>query len=94
MLKITAYTDSATTVFELEGKLAGPWVEELDGCWRRSTEASDRPVRVILAKVTFIDGKGRTLLREMHRLGAELAAEGCMNRAIVDEIACHKEQPS
>ena len=86
MLKITIQTDATGTVFELEGKLAGPWVQELEGCWRRAV-AADHPPRVMLKAVTFIDDAGRTLLAEMHRQGAELAAEGCMTRAIVEEVA-------
>lgn len=85
MLKITTRTDPTATIFELEGKLAGPWVEELEGCWQETTN-SERSVRVLLCAVTFIDEKGRNLLLEMHQHGAELVAEGCMNKAIVDEI--------
>jgi len=85
MLKITTRTDPTGTTFELEGKLAGPWVQELKGCWQEVTN-SDRSVRVLLCAVTFIDDKGRDLLLEMHRHGAELVAEGCMNKAIIDDI--------
>ena len=85
MLKITTRTDPTGISFELEGKLAGPWVQELEGCWRKATN-SERSVRVLLCAVTFIDDKGRNLLVEMHRRGAELVAEGCMNKAIVEEI--------
>jgi len=85
MLKITTQANAAETVFELEGKLAGPWIEELENCWRKA-RSSDRPVRVMLCAVTFIDDKGRDLLLEMYRQGAELVAEGCMNTAIVEEI--------
>lgn len=85
MLKITAQTDATGTVFELEGKLAGPWVQELESVWRKAA-SFDRSVRVLLCAVTFIDDKGRDLLVEMYQHGAELVAEGCMNRAIVEEI--------
>jgi hypothetical protein len=40
----------------------------------------------MVCAVTFIDGKGKALLAEMHQHGAELVAEGCMNSAIVEEI--------
>jgi len=40
----------------------------------------------MVCAVTFIDDKGKTLLAEMHQQGAELVAEGCMNKAIVEEI--------
>ena len=85
MLKITTRTDPTATIFELEGKLAGPWVQELEGCWREATN-SERFVRILLCGVTFIDDNGRDLLVEMYRHGTELVAEGCMNKAIVEEI--------
>lgn len=86
MLKITTQNDASRTVFELEGSLAGPWVEELEGCWRKAA-GLDRPVRILLCAVTFVDEQGRVLLTEMYRHGAELVAEGCMTQAIVEEIA-------
>ena len=86
MLKITTQNDASRTVFELEGSLAGPWVEELEGCWRKAATC-DRPVRTLLCAVTFVDEQGRVLLTEMYRHGAELVAEGCMTQAIVEEIA-------
>jgi hypothetical protein len=72
------------TIFKLEGKIAGPWVDELESLWR-TTDLS-RPVRVLLESVTFIDHEGKELLGRMHVEGAELAAEGCMTKAIVEDI--------
>ena len=85
MLKISTHNDATGTIFELEGRLAGAWVQELEDCWRKAAN-SDRPVRVMVCAVTFMDDKGKALLAEMHRYGAELVAEGCMNKAIVEEI--------
>ena len=85
MLKITTQTDATRTIFELEGRLAGPWVKELEGCWQRAG-ITDQPVKVRLKAVTFIDDAGRELLAKMHRQGAELVAEGCMTKAIIEEI--------
>jgi hypothetical protein len=85
VLKITTRTDAAGTIFELEGRLAGAWVQELEDCWRKAAN-SDRRVRVMVCEITFIDDKGKALLAEMHQHGAELVAEGCMNSAIVEEI--------
>jgi hypothetical protein len=85
MLKITAKADGTGTLFELEGKLAGPWVQELRDCWQRSI-AEDQPLKVALKAVMFIDGAGKELLAEMHRQGAELVAEGCMTKAVIEEI--------
>lgn len=77
--------DGATIIFELEGKLAGPWVEELQHCWERALD-DGRHSKVILKIVSFIDVQGRGLLTKMHRQGVELVAQGCMTRAIVEEI--------
>lgn len=85
MLKITTDIDGKHATLELEGRLAGPWVQELRDCWRRAKSA-DRQINVVLKQVTFIDEAGRQLLAEMHRQGAVLAAEGCMTRAIIEAI--------
>jgi hypothetical protein len=75
VLKITTRTDATGKIFELEGRLTGAWVQELEDCWRKVAD-SDRPVRVMVCEVTFIDDKGKALLAEMHEHGAELVAEG------------------
>lgn len=93
MLKITIQTGAAGSVFELEGKLAGPWVEELKGCWNRVVSAN-QPITVNLKAVSFIDADGKELLAQMHHGGAAIAAEGCMTKAIVEEIQKEKVKPS
>jgi hypothetical protein len=85
VLKVTVSMTYSGAILDLEGKLAGPWVDELRECWR-SIAASASHVRVLLCAVTFIDEAGKRLLVEMHGQGAELVAEGCMNTAIVAEI--------
>ena len=90
MLKISNRSDGATTIFDLEGKLAGPWVDELEQCWQRAV-SDGRRVCVVMKTVTFIDAAGRKLLTAMHRQGAELVAHGCMTKAIVEEIQRGRE---
>ena len=85
MLKITTRTDRTGTILELEGKLVGSWVRELEACWQGAL-ISDQRVRVVLKAVTFIDPAGRELLARMHAGGAELAGEGCMTKAIIAKI--------
>lgn len=84
MLKITTRTQKNLAIFELEGKLAGPWVQALRDCWLHA--GGKQPSRVLLNEVTFIDAAGKELLAEMHRNGAELVGEGCMTKAIIAEI--------
>jgi outer membrane protein TolC/ABC-type transporter Mla MlaB component len=88
MLRITTETKRARTVVSVEGRIAGPQVATLEQCWRELYAASPKQKFVLnLCGVSFIDSAGKVLLREIHRLGADLQAEGCLNEAIVQEIA-------
>jgi len=100
MLRITIHNNPEAVTFQLEGRLAGPWVRELAACWRALLAEPARPaVRVDLAAVTFVDGAGKEVLTAMHDRGAELVAADCLMRAVVAEItgtpapACRKARP-
>ena len=67
MLKISIISDSDQAIqFQLEGKLVGPWVEELQ---RLSDEAlsHQKAVSLDLERVWFVDSHGVTLLRNLAR---------------------------
>ena len=88
MLRITLTRDRAGTALRLEGRLVGPWVDELGACWKSLLAEPNAAgtLRIDLHGVTFIDDSGKALLRALHEQGAELSATECMTRAIVDEI--------
>lgn len=87
MLKITLHEDVCCLTFQLEGRLAGRCVRELEECWQRTVATQQKPiVRVDLAGVTFIDTLGERCLLALHRQGAELVAADCLTKAVVDEI--------
>jgi anti-anti-sigma regulatory factor len=87
MLRITMQSQDRVLVFVLEGRLVGPWVKELECCWRSAAGTQQGyPMRVDLSAVTFIDADGKVLLGQMYREGAELVASGCLNKCIVEEI--------
>jgi outer membrane protein len=87
MLRITTEKKRVKTVLSVEGRLAGPLVATLEQCWRELKAASPQEkFYVNLCGVSFIDAAGKMLLREMHRQGGQLVAEGCLNQAIVKEI--------
>jgi outer membrane protein TolC len=93
MLRITINREPKSTTFELEGKLAGPWVAELEQCWRVALETPDAPnLRFNLRAVSFIDAAGRELLAQIYAQGAELIAAGCMTKAIVAEIVAARRR--
>jgi hypothetical protein len=90
MLRITIHNEAAATRLIVEGKLVGPWVEELKKCWQAIAHAE---LLVDLSAMTWIDAEGRGLLAEMHRQGVRLAAAGLMTRAIIEEITGNLEEP-
>ena len=85
MLRITTEKKRGKTVLSVEGRLAGQWVAALQQCWRE--RAQDEKFSVDLCGVSFIDAAGKALLKEIHQQGGKLIAEGCLNEAIVEEIA-------
>ena len=87
MLRITVHNKSKTITFQLEGSLAGPWLQVLEDCWQRALRRPRKSIlRVDLSEVTFIDDAGKACLAAMHRQGAEFVAADCMTKAILDEI--------
>jgi outer membrane protein len=91
MLRITTEIKRGKLTLYIEGRLTGPWVGALEQCWRELSERGERQKFYInLCGVSFIDDSGKVLLKEMHRQGGELIAEGCLNQAIVNEIVSKK----
>jgi outer membrane protein len=87
MLRITTVKKGRKVTLSVEGRLAGPSVGTLEQCWRELRSAStNEKFSVNLCGVSFIDAAGKVLLKEIHRQGGQLVAEGCLNQAIVREI--------
>jgi hypothetical protein len=86
MLKITPHKTGDSTRLVLEGRLAGPWVNELERVWRDSKESLTGSLVVDLTGVTFIEQEGKGLLSRMWLDGAELLAVGCCSRSILEDI--------
>jgi len=88
MLRITVHDKPESLTFQLEGRLAGPWVGEVEACRQRTLAGRHGlTVRFDLTGVTFIDAAGKAYLADMHRLGAEFVAPDCLTKAIVAEIS-------
>lgn len=89
MLKITIKEVDLAETWELEGKLSGDWVKELERCWRERPSSARTPLQVHLKAVSYIDPAGKQLLAEMHGRGVEIRGCGCMTKAVVEEIMRH-----
>jgi aryl-alcohol dehydrogenase-like predicted oxidoreductase len=87
MLRITTHNEDAATVFVVEGKLIGPWAQELEKCWRAAASVEPRnPILVNLARVTFIDDIGKQLVARMRRSGVKLTGVGLIAEFICAEV--------
>lgn len=88
MLKITSQLDPVREDMSLvlEGRLAGPWVEELRTYCRRVLGTQQRCTMIDLTGVTFVDAEGKALLAQLWQQGVELRASGCLTRCLVEDI--------
>ena len=87
MLRITVHDNQESLTFQLEGRLAGAWVKEVEQCWQNILAHQRKPIlRVDLTGVTFIDDAGKACLAAMQYQGAEFVAADCMTKAILAEI--------
>ena len=88
MLKITEQRGSEPGSWSLilEGRLAGPWVEELNSSCRQISAREQWCVVIDLTGVTFIDADGKAILSRLWGEGVTLRASGCMTKCVVEEI--------
>ena len=90
MLKVTVEERGDRVVFRVEGKLRGPWVIELERCWRStSSRMKGKSFTVDLDGVSFVDDQGKALLTEMDSAGVELVANVWMMRSTIQQIGAH-----
>jgi hypothetical protein len=86
MLRITLHRVDDDLVMKLEGCLNGPWVGELEACWREARASHAGGVLVDLRGVYLVDEAGRDLMTRMYHGGAAFAASGCAMPEVVREV--------
>ena len=92
MLRITVHDKAGALTFQLEGRLAGPWVRVLEESWQSALAGQGKPIlRVDLTEVTSLDAAGQACLEALHRQGAEFVAADCLMKAVVADIT--RENP-
>lgn len=84
VLKIVWVPTSEPPLLKLEGKIAGPWLEELEQVWNNIKWTAAHPI-VDLTEVTLITRAARHLLARMLRHGAVLQVTPLM-QATVERI--------
>ena len=75
-------------IFQIEGRLAGAWVPELELCWRTSVnDHPERGILVDLSSVTCVDQAGKYLLRLMRRDGVSIVGAGLAILETLNDLA-------
>lgn len=74
---------------KLEGRLSGPWVGELEQCWKTAASTTrGRRTVVDLGEVDFVDPQGQNLLTDMFSQGVEMEAVTPLICSVLKEV-CH-----
>ena len=88
MLKIDTIESASEILLALQGRLAGPWVDELESQWRRiQAKAGERRIAIDLSGVTGIDGAARYLLQLMRVRNVSLVGACLVIRASLEDDA-------
>jgi len=68
VLRITINEEPKKLTLKLEGRVAGPWVGELDRTWHSLCAALEKKALSIdLCDVTYVDREGRKILADIYR---------------------------
>jgi anti-anti-sigma regulatory factor len=87
MMKIQTKESDGLIVLEIEGRLAGACVPELEACWQAARrDQPDRAVAVDLKSVTCIDRAGRRLLEAMYGGGVRFLRAGLAVQDILEQV--------
>jgi hypothetical protein len=87
MLRITIHEGAKAETIQLEGKVVGPWVEELNPTWNSlAPSLGSRKLHLDLRGVAFVDAKGRQLLREIYqKSNASFLADSPLTQYFADD---------
>ncbi len=87
MLRIAINDTASEQRWVLQGRLAGPWIPELQLNWEKTqSERRGRKCVVDLSDVTFIDESGQEVLKAMMKEGAQFITCGMCTRYLLDKL--------
>ena len=96
MLRITLEENPDAVVLKVEGRLAGPWVEELDRLWKEKAPAvAQKKVSLDLRGTTFADASGIGILKTIYsETGAAILSGTPWTQYLAEEVASKNSQPA
>jgi anti-anti-sigma regulatory factor len=88
MLRITIHEAAKTQTIQLEGKIAGPWVEELNRTWHSlALSLGSKRLHLDLRGVAWVDANGRQLLRNIYqKTNASFLADSPLMQYFADDV--------
>jgi hypothetical protein len=88
-LRISLEQKESAAKVTLEGRVAGPWVAELDRFWEATAPLlASKQLSIDLRNVTYADAGGKQVLSAIHaQTGATLVASTPFTRQLAAEIA-------
>lgn len=92
-LRITFQNSAEAVEMKLEGRVAGPWVGELNRVWvETAPQLSRRKLIIDLHNVTYADEAGKQTLRAIYdESHAEFVANTPWTRFLAEEVTTQKE---
>jgi len=86
MLRITLENEPSTLMLKLEGKLTGPWIDELKKVWHSLAPRGAKTFFIDLRGLTYLSAEGKQVLLEMYsQTGAQFIADSPMTKHFADE---------
>jgi ABC-type transporter Mla MlaB component len=68
VLRITINEEAKKITLKLEGRVVGPWAEELERTWHSlGRSLDDKKLSVDLCGVAYVDRQGRGILADIYR---------------------------
>ena len=85
MLRITCREKGSTVLIKLEGRLVGPWVEELR-LKVLQLRPSETALEVDISDLSFADDAGEQLLLWLLRIGSRFRSSGVYGRYLCESL--------
>ena len=88
-LRISIQQTATAVEMRLEGRVAGPWADELDRVWvETATQLASRKLTVDLRNVTYADARGKQVLSAIwSQTGATLLTSTPWTQFLAAEVA-------
>jgi hypothetical protein len=95
-LRITVHERDGSIEVILEGRLAGPWVAELNKAWRETApRLGSRTISLNLRDLTHSNEDGKKVLREIvAQTSAEILASDPLTKYLAQEISNREAKPN